>query len=232
MKPVQKEDTGPTLIGIIISALCMATIGCLLGFAFLSAFPVKAIATAKDLEGILEERAGLAARPGQAYYFEAPIARSRNWELQRQALLSGTAPSAEFQFEDLNAWASRYFRPASAPVNEEEPNVLLLPGTPKFGTDGTGDIYCVLPINATVFGYSKDYTVYAVGEFKPESKAFEVKSMYVNGAAFPPVPGIAHMVFNSFLEAFAQSDEYQTLAEAWESVDAVEVTANSIRLRM
>lgn len=231
-KQKSNETDGPTVAGVLLSGISMAFVGAFLGFLFLSSFPLTVVGSAQDRDAMLEERSAREPLPNDGYVFEAAVARNRNWELLRAGLVSGRSEVVEFQFEDLNAWATSVFRPATPPPGADQPNVLLLPGTPKFGTDGNGQVYMNLPVNVTVRGYSKAYKVFAVGHFPEGSRSLEVESVFINNAAVPPVPGLSAYVLNSFMDAFKQSDEYKELSKAWQSVEAVEVTQNSLRLKL
>lgn len=231
-KKKEEEEVGPTWAGVISLALCSLVIGVLLGFIFLASFPVKALASSKEAEGFLSENTSRAPRPDDGYYFEAAPARSRNWEIQRRALLSGDSNQIEVQFSDLNSWTSSMFRPATPPAGKDKPKYMLNPREPKFGTDGEGTVYLILPVTATIFEYSKKSTLYVTGHFPEGGKDFSIDSFHVNNAALPPVPGLSEYVYSTLMQAFSESEEYKAITEAWDKVQSVEVTENSLRIQM
>jgi len=87
-------------------------------------------------------------------------------------------------------------------------------------------------MNATVMGYSKPYTLCATGTFLDGTKEFVVDQVWVNNAVVPPVPGLNDYVVGALMDAFAESEEFKAVAQGWDAVKSVEVTATSLQLNL
>ena len=85
----KNEEKELTIGGILVSAVLMALVGMVLGFAFLVSFPLKVFSSAQDEADFLEKTEMAAPIPGSIYYFKGPQLRGGGWEQKRGQFLSG-----------------------------------------------------------------------------------------------------------------------------------------------
>lgn len=227
----KNKESGPSTSGVLLAACCMFIVGCILGFIFLASFPVKALASMDELKALNTAREDRPLGPKDGYYFETPQGQSRNWQAQRDKLLNGTVSEIDISFSDLNAWLGNSFRPGSPPVGPDKPKIVFSPREPKLGTDGSGTVYISLPVSASVWGVAKRYLVSAKGHFNANGH-FDLEQMKVNNAIVPQIPGLASSVFNALLGSFSGTEEYESLSQAWSKVKSVEVTENSLLIKL
>ena len=227
----QKEE-GPSLSGVVVSAILLALIGAFLGFLLLASVPPKSFKSVADLNDYLEKNPE--AKLLDVSYFEGPVSRDRSWEQKREALLNGSATTVELTAAEINAWMSAKFRkPSAAPAGEDEAGIVILPGVPNFFIDASEGVFLNLPTKVTIYGSAHDCMMIAQGHFSAGSQAeFQMDALRVNDAAIPVVGGLGGELVEALLQAYSQTDEFVAFQAAWKKVESVEVVADTIRLKL
>lgn len=229
----KNEEKELTIGGILMSAVLMALVGMVLGFAFLVSFPLKVFSSAKDEADFLEKTEMVAPIPGSIYYFKGPQLRGSGWEQKRGQFLSGEVTSVSMTDGELNSWAAANFRKPSASSVEEEPSVLILPGVPNFFALDSDSFYVSIPTEIVLLGHSDNYIFVAKGHFSEGlTVKYVIDELHVNNASIPVVGGIANKVMAILIRAYSGLEEVNSIGTAWERLESVELEANVIRFKL
>ena len=227
------KEEGPTLAGVVVSAVILAGIGALLGFLLLVSVPPQSYKSVAALQDYLEKNSE--PKLLDTSYFEGPVSRGRSWEQKREALLNGSNTTVELSAGEINAWMSAKFRqPRAAPKGEEEEtDILILPGVPNFFIDAAEGFFLNLPTEVTIYGSARNCLMIAQGHFSAGPQvAFQMDALHVNDAAIPVLGGLGDQLVATLLQAYSQADEFLALQKAWQKVESVELVADTIRLKL
>ncbi len=229
MATVEENEKQPGVIGFYIYAIIMALFGACLGFAYLATFPAQAFASQAEYEASVakseEGEEPVFIKPGDAYYIEGPILRSRSWEPKRTQLAAPGPQTVRFSAGEINGWMTAKFRPAAAPTGEDASGLLIVPGVPNVGLVD-GGMYLNLPVNVTAYGASGDYTVSVFGPV--DRSGLKVQSIGISSAKVP-LPGIiGGQIIDTLSKGYQTTDEYKIIAEAFARADSIAVEVNEL----
>ncbi|HAV12209.1 MAG TPA: hypothetical protein DCX06_01765 [Opitutae bacterium] len=233
MSAVKKTSDDPSVFAAYFYGLLVAMFGALLGAYYMASFPALAFNQNLEIEKFNEGKAGRLAAPGDLYYMEGPLLRTRAWEAKRQALIGGQPGVVDLNHAELNAWLAAKFRPAEAPEEGEAPSVLVIPGVPNvyFAEE---IVYISLPTEIIVFGKSHEHTIVAIGRIENQdtTAAFNILNLRIDNAVMPLVNQLGPHLIGTLLKAYAGSDEFISIQEAWSRVESVEQSEGTLRLKL
>ncbi|WPJ95542.1 hypothetical protein SH580_19170 [Coraliomargarita algicola] len=233
-------DKTPSATGVYFCAVLMALLGALLGFGYMLAFPAKAFGSQAEYETSLADsskkpskaaKADLGPKPGDAYYIEGAVLSSRSWEAKRASLSMEGAQSVEISTGEINAWMAAKFRPGqSASENDEEANLLIVPGVPNVGIVGDGQFYLNVPTTITAFGASDDFTISVLCELNASQP--KIRSVNVRSAKVPMPQLLGARLLAVLSQGYAATEEYQIISEAFARADSVEVVGDQFVFKL
>lgn len=218
-----KTEKSPSVLGVYFYAVLIALFGALLGFAYMMTFPAQAFSSQAEYEASL---AGLEEpvpppRPGDAYYIEGPILRTRSWETKRELLKAPGGQTVRLSPGEINAWMTAKFRQGLPPASEEEPSVLIVPGVPNVAITEAGIMHLNLPTTITAYGSTNDFTVCARGVFAALDFRFE--TIRVSNAKLPLPNILGTRLFETLAQSYQSTEEYAILSEAFARAASVEI---------
>jgi hypothetical protein len=228
---IQNEQS--SRVGVYVAACAMALLGVMLGIFYMMSFPLQAFGSMAERARALEERERLNPIPGDAFYIEGPTLRTRSWEAKRNRILEGEAGTLEISVGEINAWFATRFRGGTPPKADEAEGFVITPSTPNVAVTEDGVLFLSLPAQFTGYSIDAEHVVSAKGAFQSGAPAkFKITNLHIGGAAMP-LPGvIGTQVKGALLKAYAQSDEFSALAEAWNRVDSVEISNGGLKLTL
>jgi hypothetical protein len=230
----QPEEKDSSLAGIVFIGIILAGLGAFLGFLFLASVAPTSYKSVAALQAHLEKNP--APKLLERSYFEGPISRDGSWEQKRDAFLNGSDTTVELSAGEINAWLSAKFRQPSsaAPAgDEEEADILVLPGVPNCFIDADEGFFLNLPTEVTIYGSAHDCLIVAQGHFSAAPQAaFQLDALHANDAAIPLLGGLGDQLVGALLQAYSLTDEFVVFQEAWKKVESVELVADTIRLKL
>lgn len=228
-----KKTSEQSLFLVVIYACMMVWFGVMSGFVFLMLFPLEAYASEQEHAKVIEERESARMMPGDAYYIEGPIARSRTWEAKRQQLIDGSVKNIRFSVGEVNAWLEAKFRAVATQQDEEESGLMLEPDLPNVGISESGIIYLNLPTKLTGFGLDGNYVLSARVRYKDGAPArMVIDRLQIAGAAVPLPRLIGAGIASRLMGAYSSAQEYGVLRQAWQQVQSVEISDSAFILTL
>lgn len=217
----------PSNVGVYFYAVLTALFGGLLGFFYLTAFPAQAFASQEEYEAsIAELEEPIYSKPGDAYYIEGPILRSRAWEAKRQQLSTAGAKTVSLSAGEINGWMAAKFRVPEPQTGDDAPSILIVPGVPNIGlVDGRG-FYLNIPVTITAYGAEGEYALSAFGNLK--SSGMEIQSLGISCAKVPLPNLIGKQILNTLSAGYQSTEEYGIVSEALTRVDSVTVEGDQL----
>ena len=227
-----KEYKEPSKFGIYIGRM-MAGLGAFLGFLYLASLPAKSFSSVQAYEKAVGEQDSAAGlKPGEVYYLEGVTLRSRSWETVRKQFLEGSGDTVRLSSAELNAWFRSRFQPGQVPTGEDQPSIVMIPGSPNIFLEGAEHVYLSLPVELIFYGTELDWVFFAKGHFAPTDGGarFVIERMHANSAPLPGLAALSNSLVDFLLTAYSETDEFKAIREAWSGVKSVEVSGNSILL--
>jgi hypothetical protein len=225
------EMKDPSLFGVAFCAIQVALIGALSGFTLLASISPEPFSSVAEYESDLE------GNPQQtlidAHYFRGARLSPGEWIQKREILLTANNTTVVLTNSEINSWiANKFKKPQPSFSQEEQPNLLVMPGLPNFFIDATQGIHFSMPLEIVVFGKQIDCLLIGEGSFLGEDTIeFHLSGLSINGAAIPFPEELRDHLLDPF-ESFYENDEFIALKEAWGKVDSVELSDNEIRLNL
>jgi hypothetical protein len=222
-----KERKTSNLFGVYLVGAIMVWFGGLLGFAYLTAFPMKAFASIGEYE---DARASADSprlpKPGDGWFISGPILASGSWEAKREALKAEGPQTVSLSAGEMNAWVNARLSATTTPLNKEDSNLVVVPGLPNFAVVEGRGLYINLPLAAYVFGTKREYTLTAIGSVG--EGGFKPLSVSLNRAALPFPEILGAQVVQAFAQAFQSTEDYEILAQAFNRAESISVEANTL----
>lgn len=226
-----EEEKEPDVKMAISFGLLAVSLGVVMGVVYMISFPLNAYSSLGQREKALDAKEDGSMSPGDAYYFEGGVARGDSWKTARSQLLEGGVSELEVSTGEINAWLSTYFQTASPKPGEKSSGIAITPKVPNLAVIEAGEMYVSLPATIDCFGMKGAFVVSAKGEFRSGNPAkFKTRNLQINGARFPGLVG--QQLLKSLAGAYAKTDEYASIQEAWQSVESVELVEGALRLKM
>jgi hypothetical protein len=225
-----KTEKSPSILGVYFYAVLIVLFGALLGFAYMMTFPPQAFSSQAEYQASLadSEEPISAPKPGDAYYIEGPMLRTRSWEAKRELLKAPGGQTVRLSAGEINAWMKAKFRPGLPPTNGEEPSVLIVPGVPNVAITDAGFIYLNLPTTITAYGSTNDFTVSARGVFNAKDLHFEM--ILVSSAKLPLPDLLGTRLFETLSQSYQSTEEYAIFSEAFARAESVEIADGELVL--
>lgn len=229
MAVASNSNKSPSVLGLYLCAYIMAVVGLLLGFLYMSRFPLQAFDSEAEYQAEyqaqLAEREEMALvpgpRPGDAYYIQGPVAQGRFWESKRDLLAAEGARVVKFSAAELNAWLNSSFQPGAVDKDDAEGGILLVPESPNVALTESGAVYFNLPTRLITFGSERDVMISARGDLTKDG--FQIDRLNMSSAKLP----FANILGTEFLKlvgaSFRESADYQVLSDAFARAESVEV---------
>jgi len=222
----------PSYSGVYFYAVLMALSGGLLGFFYLVSFPAQAFDSQEEYEAArvqLKEAEGIVySKPGDAYYVEGPILRTRSWEAKRQQLMISGPQTVSISAGEINGWMSAKFRISEPKKGGDESGMLIIPGVPNVGlVDGEG-FFVNVPVNIEAYGYSGEYGVYLFGNI--DSSGFKIKSLKISSAKVPLPNILGKQILNTLAAGYKNSEEYGIISKAFERIESAMVKEGQLAI--
>lgn len=226
-----KPGKSPSELGLYFYATMMALFGATLGFAYMLSFPAQAFSSQEAYATMLAARAEPIpeSKPGDAYYIEGSVLKTRTWELKRAQLTTKGAQTVKFAEGEMNAWLSAKFRPSTTPVGEEKPSILIVPGAPNIAITPSGSLYLNLPTKISCYGSASEFTVSARCSIEPSGLKFE--KTQVNNARVPFPNILGSKIFETLLQGYQSTEEYSILSDALARADSIELAGGELVLK-
>jgi len=228
---MSEKEKEPDVKTAISFGLLAVSLGCVMGIVYLISFPLNAYSSLEQRNSALDENESGHTRPGDSYYFEGSVTRGDSWKTTRSQLLNGSVSELEVSTGEMNAWLSTYFQPAVPKPGEKSGGIAISPKVPNLAVIEAGEMHLSLPASIDCFGYEGAFVISATGRFKSGNPAkFKMKGLHINGARFPSIAG--QQLLKSLAGAYAKTEEYASIQEAWQSVESVELVEGALRLKM
>ncbi len=230
-------EKSPSVLGVYFYAVLMALFGGLLGFVYMTTFPAQAFASEAEYQASVESPEGaedsegtVYAKPGDAYYIEGPVARSRSWEAKRDQISAPGEQVVRLSTGEMNGWMAAKFRPGAGPSGEDAPDVLIVPGVPNLALLEDGRLYLNLPTTMSAYEASHDYTVSALCEIDASGLSFQ--SVKVSSARVPLPQILGAKVMKTLAQSYQSTEEYAIVTEALERAESIEVENGELVIRL
>jgi len=223
-----KKKSDPNNFLVFLYGAMMAASGVFLGILYLMSFPLVAYSSLGERERAMEERESMVPVPGDAFYIEGPVLRSRGWESKREALLEAQSGSVTVTVGEINAWLEDNFR-VSAQSGEASDGLTILPNTPNLGMSESGEIYLNLPCKITGYGLDGEYVLSArVTYAGSQPTGLQVHQFQLGGAAIPLPSVLGAKLIRSVMGAYSGSEEYASMNDFWSRLASVEVSEGAL----
>jgi hypothetical protein len=165
-------------------------------------------------------------KPGKAYYIEGPVSRSRSWEPKRNLLAAPGAQTVTMTAGEINAWMAAKFRMAAPPTDEQETDVLILPGVPNVAFAEDGDLYLNLPATISAYGASNDFTISSKCALSATGLRF--KNVHISSAKVPFVEQLGARIFEVLAQGYQETEEYGIITQAFARADSVQIKGSAL----
>lgn len=233
MSALETNDTkNPSLLGVTFFAVLMAFVGLFSGFVLLASVQPEPFKSVADYESNLEE----GSKPNllRAYYLRGSESASGDWSEKRTILLKESDTTVEFTDAEINAWIANKFEKPKLSSLKKKPKAYLVTGLPNVFFDTDGVIHFSILLEVVFLGKEVDYLLIGQGDFsESDSNEFRLSKLRLNEAAIPlPKKLLKERILSPLLKSFYQSVEFTELKDAWEKVNAVEMTETGIRLNL
>ncbi|MFP4157686.1 MAG: hypothetical protein ACLFU4_08725 [Opitutales bacterium] len=226
-EPVQE----PPLYLTVLTAFGWASMGVVFGLVYFISFPLQVYTNQSELNEAIDRKESPHVAPGEAYYFEGPVLRTKSWAPKRKQFVSGEAEQLRFEVGELNGWLESYFKPVKQGPGEDSGGLTIRPDVGNLAIVDAGRMYVNLPARLEVFGWQGEFVLSATGQFKSGSPArFKVERMYLNNARLPAVVG--KQLLNRLVGAYRRTEEYGQIRQAWQRVESVELEEGALRLNL
>lgn len=223
-----KVDKGPSITGVIIIAVLNGLVGAILGFVFMSSFSAKSFASRAEFDRYLTSDDFVSAnKPGSAYYFRTDPVRGRSWENKRNQLLQGGSSQITISSAEINSWITSRFIPPS--LDQVDSPIAIAPGVPNFSAQDDDQIYISIPLKVRAFGKVYNRTFFAKAHFSAVDLILDEASV---DSARLPHRSVFMPIYEKFKDSYRFTDEYKAIAEAWQRVESVDVSSDSLKLRL
>lgn len=228
-----KPEKTPSLFGVYVIAALMAWFGGLLGFAYLTIFPLQSYGRMAEYEAARAEAEAeepYLPKPGNGFYIEGEVLASRSWEQKRERLSASGPQTVSLSAGEMNAWMDARFSSAGPASGAEKSNLVLVPGVPNFAAVEGQGFYVNLPLTVIFFGNQFECVLSALGEVSADG--FEAKSVSLNSAAIPWPSVIGDYVLKTLAEAFQSSEDYKIVSGALDRAESVSMEASTLTLEL
>ena len=230
MAAIKTEKT-PGLFGVYLSGIISIWIGGILGFVFMATSPTKAFPSLDAYRAAqAEEDAPRASKPGNAFYIEGPLLRTRSWEAKREQLSAPGPQTVSLSIGELNMWANSRFTAASPPSNLKDAKLLIVPGIPNFAAVEERGFYINLPLSVIILGRSYECMLVAVGTL--DTSGFQAESVSFNAAAIPLPSVLGARALESVAQAFQTSEDFGIITQAFERAESVNWGTDGLTFRL
>lgn len=224
------SEKQPSYFGVYFYAVLTALFGALLGFFYLATFPAQAFSSQQEYEASIanlkESEEPVYSKPGDAYYIEGPVSRSRSWDSKRQQLTASGPQTVNLSASEINAWMMAKFRAVDPQKGDEESGIVISPGVPNVGlVDGLG-LFVNLPVTIEAYGASGEYEVSVFGSIEPSG--FKLGSFQVNSAKLPLPNIIGKQVMNLLASGYKATEEYKIITEALDRLQSASVEGEQL----
>jgi hypothetical protein len=222
-----KEEKSPSLFGVYLVALVVAWFGGLLGFVYLTTFPLQAHASMSEYEAARAELdTPEIPKPDDGFYIEGAISSAQSWEAKR-ALLSKPGPQTVTLTEgEMNAWMESRLSVVEPTAGTQDSNLVVVPEIPRFAiVEGRG-LYINLPLSVYIFETRYEYVLSALGSVN--TGGFEPESVSLNRAALPIPSILGARVMRTLAEAFQSTEDYKILVEALDRAASVSIESDAL----
>jgi len=228
-----KQKSEPNSFLVYLYAVTMAVFGVLIGMIYLMSFPMTAYSNMQDRARDLEDRESLDPVPGDAFYIEGPILRSRSWETKRKQLVEGSTQSITVTPGEINAWFQAKFRGSKPTSDDESSGLVLVPDIPNLGITRDGAVFLNLPVDIEGYGLDGDYVLSSQIRYTSGSPAKLIVEHLQIGGAVVPLPGqLGSRLVSTLIEGFSSAEEYAVISKAWSRVTSVEVSNGALLLTL
>lgn len=232
MAAVRKNAREPSLAVSVFLGLIVALIGVVLGAGYMMALPATHYPSVEEREKALEATSeSEVIRPPDLYYYKGSVARTAQWTQKRATFVGGSATEVRVSSEQVNAWMSSSFRKPSQKKEEEASGLLLFPSPPNFYFDGDKNVHMSVDLAVDYNGREFAVTATAIGSFERSNpNGFTIQRVRLNSALVPPF--LSQRVMDLILATFQETEEYQTLKDAWRKLRSVEIVDDAVVLRL
>lgn len=224
-----KEKSEDSRLLVFLYAVVMAAFGVFLGMIYLMSFPLEAYSSLKERGEALEGRESLDPIPGDAFYIEGPILRTRGWELKREQFINGSAGTIRVSPGEINAWFASNFRAATPSTEKAKSDFTLSPKVPNLGFSEAGTVYLNLPADISVYGIDGHYVLSAHVRYAEGAPArLVVEHLRIAGARIPFPRVLGSRIVSRIVKGFSSAEEYILISKAWNRVESVEFGENEL----
>ena len=228
---MSKPDQEPNIFITLASGLGLASMGMFLGIAYFISFPLQVYKNQTELNEAIDKKESPYLRPGDSYYFEGPVLRTKSWAPKREQLLAGEAKQLSFETGEINGWLDTYFKPVAPASAEESSGITIRPEVANVAVVDEGRMYLSLPATLDAFGWEGEFVLSASGYFKSGSPArFVVTQTNLNGARLPGFVG--KLLVRRMAGAYRRTEEYGQIIQGWQQVESVELGDGALQLSL
>ncbi|MFT5837456.1 MAG: hypothetical protein ACI9ZV_000961 [Candidatus Azotimanducaceae bacterium] len=230
------DSTEKSSFGVYFYATLMALLGALLGFVYMTTFTPQAFSSQAEYQASLADLEGReepipVRKPGDAYYIQGIVPRTRSWEPKRLQLSAAGAQTVRFSEGEINSWMTAKFRPGVAPSGEDAPSLLIVPGVPNVAIADEGTVYFNLPTTISAYGASNDFTISARCGLDA-SAGVQFDSVSISSAKVP-LPGIfGAKLYRMLMKGFESTEEYKIISEAFARAESIEVVGSELVFKL
>lgn len=229
MKHLSKKENVPTLLGVNLLALLMAYIGAALGFFYLASIPAQAYTEKSSLRDDLSADGNPPySKPGDAFYFTAPVSRDNSWERRVDELKQPGAREVMITAGEINGWLSAGLGRLAWASNIDDAGIVITPGVPNVAIVEDFGMYINLPFSMSIFGSKQELTLTTVGY--PSTRGFVMESVSLGNAKIPAARLLGPTVAKALIKAYRSTEEYQLMRDVIERAQAVALEAGAVRL--
>ena len=234
MASVQDNESGH--LSTYILGFSFASLGVMLGFAYMLQFEGKAVAKASDLPVPAESSAEEAEeaedvppiKPGDTFYVENRLSNTRNWIEARQQIVEGTASEVRLSGGDLNAWIRQRTQLLVPP--EESRGILVIPGRPAFGTGRDNTFYINMSLQVSAYGLKDELKL--IAQCGTEGAGIRVDSLFLNSARIPLASTLGQRLLLTLTRPFQGNEDFEIIRDAISRADSLQVSGGEFVLKL
>jgi len=220
--PSKTEDSQSVAV-LVLSAWLMASLGVILGIAFMLSFTPRALASETEIGDFLGkiEEAGTAPGPEDIYYLDGASARSSQWPAKKSQLEAPGPQTVRISAGDINSWLRSNFQFANEPEAGAGGTITLIPGMPSVAMGRSDVLYLSMPVEVLAFGARKKWTLFLKSDVATGD--FRIEELRMQSAKIPLANLLGKRVLGTFLNGLRSQEAFGFVTDALERAESIKV---------
>jgi hypothetical protein len=227
-----KKDDSQGLIGLILSAWLMASLGVLLGVAYMLSFEPRPISNETDrLEFVAKiSEPGARPNPKNVFYMDGASIRSNEWPLKQRQLEAAGPQTVRITAGEINSWLRSNFRAGEKPEGNEAGSLMIVPGMLSVAMAGSDILYLSIPVEVIAFGSRNDWILFA--RVAVSEGRFSLEEVRLSSAKIPLPNLMGKRIVDSLLAGFQSGEAYGLIENALERTETIEVDGGELVMQL